>query len=302
MKNDINNSGFVCSLCPRSCSAYRNEETGSGYCRSGTLAKVARAEPHMWEEPCISGTNGSGTVFFCGCSLGCVYCQNHRISGDAGFSAPLYDSEGLRKLYDELISRGVHNINLVTPTHYTRVIIDSIGKGLSVPIIWNTGGYEKAETIDMLRGKVQIFLTDMKYSEKECAEKYSNAPDYPNFAKESIQRMFDTVGPYRIDENGIMQSGVIIRHMMIPGELDNTFGVLDWVSENFREGDVLFSLMSQYTPQEFSTPYENLKSRVTMEEYTRAYNYMMTLGIFDGYSQDPDSADSSYTPDFIEKR
>lgn len=256
----------------------------------------------MWEEPCISGTNGSGTVFFCGCSLGCIYCQNHRISRYNEFSAPLYDGAGLRKLYEKLISRGVHNINLVSPTHYTDVILDSLAEPLSVPVVWNTGGYEKAETIERLRGKVQIFLTDMKYADSTCAEKYSNAPDYASFAKEAIKKMFDIAGPYEIDDSGIMKKGVIIRHMIIPGELDNTFDVLDWVSETFSEGEVLFSLMSQYTPQDIPTNCENLKRRVSSEEYKRAYDYMTTLGIFDGYSQDPESADSSYTPDFIEEK
>ncbi|MDD6799884.1 MAG: radical SAM protein [Firmicutes bacterium] len=290
---------FICRLCPRECGAERYPEYGFGYCKAGSLAGVSRFGPHMWEEPCISGANGSGTVFFRGCQLRCVYCQNHVISFGYDASQPLFDAKGLRSIYQELINQGVHNINLVTPTHFANVIAESLNEPLPVPVVWNTGGYEKAETIEMLQNKVQIYLTDFKYGSAECGGKYSNAPDYFKTALAAIKKMFEQTGPYVIGSDGIMKSGVIIRHLVLPGELENTFDVLDAVRENFNPDQILFSLMCQYTPQDgMPERFKNLTSRVSETEYSRAAEYMKTLGILNGFLQSPESAVSDYTPDF----
>lgn len=291
-------SKFICTLCPRNCGAERDILSGNGFCGMGLLPRVSRAAPHFWEEPCISGEKGSGTVFFTGCSLQCVYCQNRKISLGEIPDAPVCDARKLREIYFSLIKQGVHNINLVTPTHFTNIIADSLAEPLPVPVVWNTGGYEKIETLKTLKGKVQIYLADMKYGSSDCGNRYSHAPDYPETAKNAILEMFSQVGKYQLDENGMMKSGVIIRHLVLPGELDNTFDVLDWVHDTFKKGDVLFSLMAQYTPQEGLDCFPNLRRRVTEEEYHRAEEYMLTLGIDEGFTQEPGSAVSDYTPDF----
>ena len=254
---------------------------------------VARAALHHWEEPCISGTRGSGTVFFTGCVLGCVFCQNASISHDH-FGKAVSVAQ-LRAMFEDLIAQGAHNINLVSPTPYAFAIREALTPPIAVPVVWNTGGYERVETLRALEGKVQIFLPDLKYADSDLAVRYSGAEDYFEHATAAILEMFRQVGPC-VMEDGLLKSGVVIRHLMLPGALQNTKGVMDWVAEHFRPGDVLFSLMAQYTPQENA---EGLLSRrVTKAEYRAALSYMENLGITDGYSQDIDSAKSEYTPDF----
>ena len=247
----------------------------------------------MWEEPCISGKNGSGTVFFSGCNLRCVFCQNYDVS--TGAKGRPVTVARLRQIYEELIQKGAHNINLVTPSHYAPAIVQSLQTPLGVPVVWNSNGYESVETLRTLAGKVQVYLPDLKYALTEPAKAYSGAADYPETAKAAILEMFRQTGPYRM-ENGQLRSGVLIRHLVLPGELENTKAVIDWVAETFRPGEVLFSLMSQYTPQPGAEG--KLARRVTKAEYRAAERYMADCGIADGFTQERTSAKEEYTPDF----
>jgi putative pyruvate formate lyase activating enzyme len=281
-----------CNICPRKCGADRSKNTG--VCSVGEEIKIARAAPHFWEEPCISGTKGSGTVFFSGCNMKCVFCQNYEIS--SGGKGKVVTPDRLTEIYYELIEQGVHNINLVTPTHFSKQIIKTLEKSLPVPVVYNSGGYDSVETLRMFEGKVQIYLPDMKYMSSALAEKYSKAKDYPETAKKAIREMFRQTGEFILDDDGIMQKGVVIRHLMLPGQLENTLDVIDWVSDEF--GDkVIFSLMSQCTPNENCTLPE-LQQTITQEEYNKAVDYMYLCGIENAYVQDFSSAKKEYTPPF----
>ncbi len=257
---------------------------------------VAKAMPHFWEEPCISGKNGSGAVFFSGCTLGCVFCQNAKISHE-GYGKELTSSE-LRKVFDRLIDKGVHNINLVTPSHFSDKIIEAIGDGLPVPVIFNSSGYELVDTIRKFENKVQIYLPDFKYSNSKISKKYSLAEDYPEIAKSAIIEMYRQVGSCRFDDNGMLLSGVVIRHLILPQNTKNTFGVIDWVAKTFPKGDVIFSLMSQYTPPKDMIKYPELSRRISKREYEKCCNYMLDAGIENGFVQELSSAKEEYTPDF----
>ncbi len=250
----------------------------------------------MWEEPCISGDRGSGTVFFSGCALHCVYCQNREISFfDRGKTV---SAERLREIFFELIAQGAHNINLVNPTHFAPAIIRALAGGLPVPVVWNTGGYERVETLRALEGLVQIYLPDYKYSLAGPAERYSSAPDYPETAWRAIEEMYRQTGPYVIGEDGLMRSGVIIRHLILPGNIKNTFGVIDRVAQSFGPGEVLFSLMSQFTPAGGAEEFPELGRRITREEYDEAAGYLEAAGIEDGFYQELSSAAEEYVPPF----
>lgn len=281
-----------CNICPRKCGADRSKNTG--VCSVGEEIKIARAAPHFWEEPCISGTKGSGTVFFSGCNMKCIFCQNYEIS--SGGKGKIVTPDRLTEIYNELIEQGVHNINLVTPTHFSEQIIKTLEKPLPVPVVYNSGGYDSVETLRMFEDKVQIYLPDMKYMSSALAEKYSKAKDYPEVAKKAIREMFRQTGEFILDDDGIMQKGVVIRHLMLPGQLENTLDVIDWVSDEF--GDkVIFSLMSQFTPNENCTLSE-LQQTITQEEYNKAVDYMYLCGIENAYVQDFSSAKKEYTPPF----
>ena len=255
---------------------------------------AARAMLHHWEEPCLSGTRGAGCVFFTGCNLGCAYCQNGRISRE-NFGKTISPAR-LRKIFDELIVQGAHCIDLVTPTHFTPWILEALAEPLAVPVVWNSGGYESVETLRTLEGKVQVYLPDLKYADASLAAELSRAPDYFEAAKAAIDEMFRQVGPYRMGEDGLLKSGVIIRHMVLPGQLENTRRVIDYVASRFRPGEVLFSLMSQYTPQFGAAG--ALARRVTGAEYRAAVEYMDACGIRDGFRQEKSSAKEEYTPNF----
>ncbi len=283
-----------CNLCPRNCGADREQTIG--VCGVSRKIKIARAAPHFWEEPCISGSKGSGTIFFSGCPLKCVFCQNQKISAGA-FGKEIEKNE-LKEIINNLKDSGVHNINFVTPTHYADILADILEEDFSLPIVYNSSGYEKVETLQKLNGKIQIYLPDFKYFSKELSSRYSKAPDYPEVAKKSIIQMFNQVGKVEFDDNGLLKKGVIIRHLMLPGQLDNTFDIIDWVHENFKKGDVLFSLMSQYFPCGDLQSYPELQRKISDEEYSRAQEYMLTLGMDDGYFQDYESATEDFVPDF----
>lgn len=284
----------LCCDCPRKCNVPRDKEN-RGFCNCGRLPVVARAAAHFGEEPCISGTRGSGTVFFSGCNLGCVYCQNHEIS--KGSIGKEVTAEELKSIYRSLISQGVHNIELVTPSHFIRAVAESLDEKLPVPVVYNTGGYDSVEAVKLLHGKVDVYMPDFKYSDSETAKKYSFASDYPKVALDAISAMIESVGEPRFDENGMMTKGVLIRHLLLPNELDNTLGCIEEISSRFKN-KVVFSLMSQYTPVCGFDRYENLSRRVTKEEYEKAVNYVHLCGIKRGYFQSPDSAEKSHIPSF----
>lgn len=253
---------------------------------------AARAMLHHWEEPCLSGTRGAGCVFFTGCNLGCVYCQNAPISRDR-LGKPL-TTERLRAIFAELAAQGAHCIDLVTPTHLTPWLLPALAEPLPVPVIWNCGGYESVSTLRMLEGKVQIYLPDLKYADRALAAKLSGAADYFEAAKAALDEMFRQVGPYRMGEDGLLQSGLLIRHLVLPGQLENTRRVIDYVARRFRPGEVLFSLMSQYTPQPgLPGP---LGRRLTGAEYRAATEYLAACGLTEGYVQEKSSAREEYTP------
>ena len=273
--------------------ARRDAQAGEGFCGLPAAPVVARAGLHFWEEPCVSGARGSGAVFFSGCVLRCVYCQNHAISHE-NFGKPV-SVERLREIFWELIGQGAHNINLVSPTPFAPAIREALAEPLPVPVVWNTGGYERVETLRSLEGRVQVWLPDLKYVDSGLSRDLSGAADYFGAASAAIEEMVRQTGDYVL-EDGLLKRGVLIRHLMLPGQLENTKAVLDWVAETFRPGQVLLSLMAQYTPQPGA---EGLLSRrVTGAEYRAALRYMENLGITDGYCQDAASARAEYTPDF----
>ncbi len=284
---------MICALCPRRCAALRTETAGEGFCAMPSAPVVARAMLHRWEEPCLSGTRGSGAVFFSGCVLGCVYCQNGRISRE-GFGKTV-SVPRLREIFLELIAQGAHNIDLVSPTPFAPAIREALEEPLPVPVVWNTGGYERVETLRSLEGRVQIWLPDMKYADRTLAERYSGAADYFEAASAAIVEMHRQAGDYVL-EDGLLRRGVVIRHLLLPGALDNAKAVMDWVAKTFRPGQVLFSLMAQYTPQPGAEG--PLARRVRGGEYRAAAAYMENLGITDGYCQDLSSARQEYTPAF----
>ena len=286
---------ILCNLCPRGCNVDRISRFG--ICQVPKTPMVARAAPHFGEEPCITGTRGSGTVFFAGCNLRCVFCQNHEISrGKAG--APV-TVERLRDIFLELQDQGVHNINLVTGSHYTDSIARALDMAkLSVPVAWNSSGYDSVESLKMLEGKVQIYMPDFKYSDPVLAKTYSAAADYPAIAKAAIAEMYRQTGPYAMDSDGILQRGLLVRHLILPNKPTNTKGVIDTLTDLLPKGSFLFSLMSQYTPMPNLEAYPELQQTVSPALADFCYRYMLKKGIEDGYYQDPTSATEEMIPDF----
>ena len=283
-----------CEICPRRCNAERTAEKAGGVCRMPAGLVVARAMLHMWEEPVLSGKNGAGCIFFSGCNLGCVFCQNGRISHE-NFGKVITPTH-LREIMEDLVSQGAHCIDLVTPTHFTPWVLEALRKPLPVPVVWNSGGYERVETLRTLEGKVQIYLPDLKYAMERPARELSAAPDYFEVAAAAIDEMVRQVGAYQIGDDGLMRSGVILRHLVLPGQMENTKRVIDYVSTHFSPKTVLFSLMSQYTPQPGSTG--ALARRLNEREYRTAVQYMRDCGLTDGFCQELSSAKEEYTPVF----
>ena len=283
-----------CTLCPRRCGADRTNGQ-LGFCRHPDKIYAARAAAHYWEEPVISGSFGSGAVFFSGCTLKCLFCQNGVISQEN--RGKEISTAHLREIFLKLIDDGVQNINLVTPTHFLPSILPALTPKLPVPVVYNCGGYERVETLRELEGLVDIYLPDMKYSDPKLAGILSAAPDYVEIAKAAIAEMYRQVGSAVIEDE-IMQRGMIVRHLMLPGELDNTLGVLDWFSEAFPKGDVLFSLMSQYVPMGKAKTMPPYDRRITEDEYDAALSYLELLGIENGFTQDFSAATEEYIPNF----
>ena len=284
---------YICSDCPRRCGARRGE-TGNGFCGMGADPVLARAALHFDEEPVISGTRGAGTVFFSGCSLKCVFCQNYEIS-HGGFGKSV-NVDRLRKIYFDLIDQGAQNIDLVNPTHFTRAILESLKGGLPVPVVWNSGGYDTVETIRALDGRVQVYLPDLKYMRARSSGRYSGAADYFQSASAAIQEMLKQVGPVVLDESGAIQSGVIVRHLILPGCADESMAILDWIAENLPGAWV--SLMAQYLPFGEVEGVDELNRRLTQEEYDRVCDHLLELGLEDGFVQELSSSDEKYIPKF----
>lgn len=282
-----------CFLCPRKCGADRPRK--SGLCGADTL-KLGRAAPHYYEEPPISGKNGSGTIFFSGCPLSCVFCQNHELS-DGCFGKPVTE-EKLAEIMLLLQDKGCHNINLVSPTPYVPQIIRALDKAkLDIPVVYNTSGYERVQTLMALQGYVDVYLPDFKYVSAELSGKYSGCPDYPSVAAEALHEMIRQRGGCEYDENGIMTRGVIVRHLVLPSHKDESTAVLDFLSRNYDKSKFLLSLMSQYVPVFKACEYKKIDRRLTKLEYRRVSEYALSEG-FDGFFQDPSSQSSEYTPEF----
>lgn len=285
----------ACSICPRNCSALRGEN-GGGYCMSPALPRVARAAPHYGEEPCIGGGRGTGAVFFTGCNLRCVYCQNREISrGQTGRSLTVPE---LREVFLKLRDMGVVSLDLVTGTHYTPWIAEALsGLELGIPVVWNSSGYESVESLRQLEGLVQVYMPDFKYWKGDIARRYSAAEDYPAVAKAAIKEMYRQVGPYELDGEGLMKRGVLIRHLILPGQDLNAMDVMDFAAEEFPAGSVMFSLMSQYTPMPGLDKFPELQSPIEPELNERLISYMRRLGL-EGYWQETGSATEEMIPDF----
>ena len=287
-----------CQICPRNCGAKRAEGK-KGVCGAPETILVSRAALHMWEEPCISGTEGSGAVFFAGCPLHCVYCQNYEISWGQGVVVTL---DRLADIFLELQQEKANNINLVTPTHYSLQIADAVRmareKGLTIPIVYNCSGYENVETLRQLEGIVDIYLTDFKYSDSAGAEKYSHAPDYPEIAYAALEEMVRQQPTPEFDERGMMQKGVIVRHLLLPGRVKKAKEVVKLVYEAFGD-QVYLSLMNQYTPFErVGEKYPELARKVTDREYGRLLDFAMNLGMEQCFIQEGETAEESFIPAF----
>lgn len=288
---------YICNDCPRRCGVLRSENGRGGVCLSPALPVVARAAPHYGEEPCISGSRGSGAIFFTGCNLKCVFCQNREISRGQGGRA--VSVPALRDIMLRLRDQGVHNINLVTPSHFSRQIAEALsGLDLGIPVVWNSSGYESVETLKMLEGLVQIYMPDFKYAKAEPAKRYSAALDYPQIARAAIQEMYRQVGPFVMDEEGLLRSGVLIRHLILPGQELNAMDVIDFVAEELPRDSVLFSLMCQYTPMSGLERFPELTQPVPSETNELLCSYMERVGLTCGYFQEPGSATDEMIPDF----
>jgi putative pyruvate formate lyase activating enzyme len=287
----------ACNLCPRHCGVDRRRETG--YCGCGANIKIARAALHFWEEPCISGRRGSGTVFFSGCPLGCVYCQNHEISH--GRKGKEISEERLAKIFVALQNEGAHNINLVTATPYVPEVIRAVKMArpaLRIPVVYNCGGYERVETIRALKDIVDVYLPDLKYRSGALAQRYSGAGDYFETATAAIEEMVAQTGGLEYDGEGMLIRGVIVRHLVLPGARGDSMAILNWMSEHLPKGKYLLSLMSQYTPATGLRGYPELSRRLTTLEYDSVVNEAVRLGLTDGFMQQRDSANTAYIPPF----
>lgn len=283
---------MICNHCPRKCNVDR--ETSIGYCKCGDKFRLSRASLHYWEEPCISGKNGSGAVFFSGCNLGCVFCQNYEISHDnKGMSV---SDEKLIDIFENLISQGAENINLVNPTHYANRLADVLSKWKSpVPIVYNSSGYESVDTLKMLDGLVDVYLPDFKYIRNDKALKYSKAYDYPEVAKNAIQEMYAQVHNAEF-EDGMIKRGIIIRHLVLPSNTNSSIEILDYINKNFP--DAYVSVMAQYTPMGNLSACSELNRKITQREYDKVVDYALNIGMDKLFIQSLDSASSDFVPEF----
>ena len=285
---------MICTLCPRNCGAERTAESGAGVCRMGTQPKIARAALHMWEEPCISGTRGSGAVFFSGCGLRCVFCQNEAISqqGEGKIVTP----QRLADIFRELEAQGAHNINLVTAAHFVPAVLEAMNLYRpNIPIVYNSSGYESVETLRMLSGVVDIYLPDYKYIDPNMAAMLSGARDYPDVAFAAIAEMIRQTGVPVYDENGMMQRGTLIRHLVLPGLTGDSMKILTRIRNEFP--GIPVSLMGQYTPCGRALSISGMDRKIKKKEYARVLAHMEAIGL-DGYRQELGSADGAFIPSF----
>lgn len=289
-----------CLLCPRKCGVNRYQNRG--FCGCGDEIRIARAALHMWEEPCISGKRGSGTVFFTGCNLKCCFCQNYEISAqNKGFDISVKE---LADIFLMLQEKGAHNINLVTPTPYVYQIaeaLDLVKRQLNIPIVYNCGGYESIETLEFMSDKVDIFLPDLKYFDSQMSEKYSCAEDYFEKASAAIRKMADITGKPVFDENGMMKKGVIVRHLVLPNGRHDSEKIIKWLSENFEKDQILVSVMSQYTPVYKAAEHKEINRRTSTFEYNYAADLLEKCG-FRCYFQERSSAQEEYIPEFFDHK
>lgn len=291
---EVNLMSQKCTACPRECG--ENRFVSRGFCGCNNTIRLARAALHYWEEPCISGKNGSGAVFFSGCSLKCVYCQNFEISHNC-YGKDI-DDKRLCEIFDELINAGANNINLVNPTHYALRLADILKKNKpSVPVVYNTGGYEKVQTLKQLDGIVDIYLTDLKYYDSAVSLKYSEAQDYFEKVSAALKEMKRQQPDDIYDENGIMQKGVIIRLLILPGNISQTIKLLDWLADNF-DNNTVISLMSQYTPCGNAAKYQTINRRISRREYKTVKDRLLSLGFENAYVQELSSSKEEYIPPF----
>lgn len=282
-----------CSICPRKCNADR--ENSVGFCKSPAEFRLARAALHFWEEPCISGENGSGTVFFSGCNLKCVYCQNYEISIEN--KGIVVDDSRLIEIFKSLIEQGAENINLVNPTHYAYRLADIFSKWkCPVPVVYNTSGYESVQTLKMLDGIVDIYLTDFKYIRPDKAQKYSNAPDYPEVAKNALAEMKRQVQGYAFDSRGVMQKGVIVRHLVLPQNTNSALRIIDYIAENY--SDTYLSIMAQYVPCGSLENHPEINRKITEREYNKVVDYALQTGLENAFIQQTESAEKEFIPPF----
>ena len=288
-----------CTLCPRRC--HVNRQAGqTGYCRETSKLAVARAALHMWEETCISGKNGSGAVFFSGCNMRCVFCQNYNISGAK--TGKLISAERLAEIFLELKEQGAHNINLVTPTHYVPQIAEALDtakrKGLNIPIVYNTSGYECKETLRMLEGYVDVYLPDFKYWDEEIDRRLSHAPDYTVHAKQALEEMVRQTGGIEIDKkSGLIKRGVIVRHLVLPGHVKDSKEIISYLHGTYGN-QIMISIMNQYTPMPQAEGLEQLGRRVTKKEYKKVVDHALEIGVENGYVQEGGTASESFIPEF----
>ncbi len=287
-----------CRLCPRSCQVDRSAGE-KGYCRAGSRPAVALASIHRWEEPCLSGSAGAGTVFFSRCNLRCAFCQNHAISHE-GFGVEV-DIPRLAAIFLEQQARGVHNLDLVSPTHYAPQVVEALSlarqSGLSLPVVWNSNAYEAVSTVGLLAGQVSIFLPDLKYHDAAYSGRYSDAPDYFVHASRAIARMVELAGPPAFDAAGIISSGVIVRHLAMPGLAADSRRLLEWLWQTFGN-DIYLSLMNQYTPLHRAALYREIDRRLTTLEYEKLIDYAAELGFENCFIQQGRTASADYVPAF----
>ena len=288
---------FVCRLCPRMCGVCRGDQgpgQGPGACRMGEGLWVARIAPHFDEEPCISGTRGSGTVFFSGCPLLCAFCQNEPVSH--GCFGKAISGKGLLEGFRRLIDQGVHNINLVSPTHYARALYPLLEKPLPVPVVWNSGGYERPQVLRAFAGRVQVYLPDLKYVDGCLSQTLSGAPDYFTWASAALKEMYRQVGPPVLDEDGLIRRGLIVRHLILPGCVEDSMRALDFIAKELPGAWV--SLMAQYMPFAHTLEMPPFDRPITQAEYDRVYDHLLELGLEEGYVQELGASDQRYIPSF----
>ncbi len=293
LKENIN----TCNLCPRNCNVNRDEKRG--FCLTANEIMIARAALHFWEEPCISGTRGSGAVFFSGCNLRCVYCQNSKIA--SAQNGKIISIKRLSQIFLELEEKKAHNINLVTPSHYLPQIIKAITlskqNGLSLPIVYNTSSYEKVNAIKALSSYVDIYMPDFKYLNSALSKRYSNAPDYPEIAKAAIDEMVNRAGKPLFDKDGMMKKGVIVRHLVLPGCTEDSKQIIKYLYETYGD-DIYLSIMNQYTPVNTSDTFRELNRKITDKEYNDVIDFALKLGVKNAFIQEGDTADESFIPEF----